>query len=345
MKKKNILIINAAALAAVVATAAISSFLIFRDRGTEGVSEETTEGQVVEETKWRAAADLSRAAFENLTKEDTLEVSGKTITFSSAWIKNPSTSDRQSVRIYEAEGNNLPLVVLVPGGTGDGSDFEKQGNNSDANRLAAEGFVVIVYSPLGTGESEGELNYQGFDDQDGLAAIIAAGKKLDNVKQDNIGLASFSYGVTGATGVLARYPDLEIKYYSDWEGPASRKTTTFGCKANRQQTKESAPGSFSCTDNDHWVEREASAFIQKAAVDFYWRIQQKKDHAQKSYEHTLEMMQAAADNIPWVKLNDGEVNAEYKSENELPIVENEQDFFGVHVIPHLVEMAAFSQSS
>lgn len=327
MNKKNILIISATALVAFAVAAAISSFLIFQKDETAG------------ETKWRAAADLSSAVFKNMTSGDTAEVNGETIALASGWIENPTTGDRQSVRVYEPNGNNLPLVVLTPGGTNDGSNFEKQGNNSDANRLAADGFVVIVYSPLGTGESEGELNYQGFDDQDGLAAIIAAGKKLGGVDPTNIGLASFSYGVTGGTGVLARYPNLEIKFYSDWEGPASRKTTTFGCKANKQQTKEHTPGSFSCADDGYWLEREASAFIKEATVDFYWRVQQAKDHAQESYEHTLEMMQAATGNISWVKLNDGEVNARYESEDELPIAENSRDFFGTYVIPHLVEMA------
>lgn len=331
MKNKNLFLIILAVVLVFVATAAGAYFFLFK---TSSVSENNNGNN-----EWRAAADLSKVSFENLETKNPFTYNNKTISFSSGLIKNPATSDKQRVRIYSPGGENLPLVVLVPGGTSDGTDFEKtKGGASEAVKLAAENFVVIVYSPLGTGRGEGEMNYQGFDDQDGLAAIVAAGKKLDGVDQNNIGLASFSYGVTGAAGVLARYPDLKIKFFSDWEGPSSRSFTSVGCR-NVAAVKKDTPGAFACDDEDHWFEREAASFIKEANVQYYWRIQQKEDHVQKTYGHTLEMAQAALGNVPWIKVNDGEINAKYNSETELPIVENDKDFFEVYALPHIIEMS------
>jgi hypothetical protein len=291
---------------------------------------------------WRQATDLSNSNFENLIQEKTYSYNNEAISFSSGRITNPATGDKQSIRIYSAinDGDGLPLVVLVSGGVNDGTEFEKdKGGATNAVKLAAEGFVVIVYSALGLGESAGEMNFQGFDDQDGLAAIVAAGKKLADVDTSKVGLASFSYGITGTTGVLARYPDLDIKFYSDWEGPTSRSFTSPGCSVKSEEIERTSPGSFSCADNAHWAEREAVKFIPEAHVQYYWRIQQEEDHVQSTYNHTLEILQAAVGKIPWVKLNDGEVNQQYKTESELNIVPNEKDVFGIYVIPHLKEMA------
>ncbi len=96
---------------------------------------------------------------------------------------------------------------------------------------------------------------------------------------------------------------------------------------------------FSCADNDHWSEREAATFIAGANVEYYWRIQQKEDHVQPTYDHTLEMINAAVGNIPWVKLNNGAVNAQY-SERTIPTVSSD-NYFTELVIPHIIEMAAF----
>lgn len=291
--------------------------------------------------EWRAAADLTNAEFENLTMLKTQAFNDQEIISYSGWITNPTTNDKQNVHLYFPKDKIfLPLVVLIPGGANDSSEFEKnKGSTNDATKLAAENFAVIVYSPLGLGTSKGQVNYQGFDDQDGLAAIIASGKKLDNVDPKNIGLASFSYGITGATGMLARYPDLNVKFFSDWEGPTSRFYTSVGCLYKGQPTSEPKPGAFLCSDEEHWAEREAVNFIKKAHVQYYWRIQRKKDHVQSTYGHTLEIMQAAVGNIPWIKLNDGEVNAEYTTEADLPLAEDNQDYFGAFALPHLKEMS------
>ncbi len=287
-----------------------------------------------------APADLSNAEFLDLESDSETKQTG--------FIENPTTGDRQSVRIYspEARANSAspsrPLVVIVAGGAGEGSGFEQgpEGKPNQAELLSEEGFTVIVFDALGVGESEGKQNFQGYADQDGLAAIVAAGKELPQVDSTNVGLASFSYGITNASGVLARYPELEIKFLSDWEGPSSREFTTVGCGTEKRVQKESvSPASMPCDLEEHWVQREAVNFIKDANVDYYWRIQQEKDHVQDTYGHTVEMIDAAVGNIAWVKLNDGEPNDTY-TEETVPTVSN-GNFFALYAIPHIVTMAEF----
>ena len=347
-KKNTVLTILGAAI--IISLTAAASYFFFTSENKTSIDTNNNNPPINvvdtpvddKETAWRTPANISNVSFENIELKNTYEYDNEKVSFYSGWIKNPATDDKQSVRIYSVadDGDGLLLVVLVPGGTNDGTDYEATPPNraSNAVQLAAEGFVVIVYSPLGTGESEGTMNYQGFDDQDGLAAIIAAGKKLEGIDTNNISIASFSYGITGATGVLARYPDLNIKFYSDWEGPSSRTFTSVDCRSGATKKPDSV-GSFSCDDSEHWAEREAVNFIKKANLKYYWRIQQEKDHVQKTYGHTLEMMKATVGNIPWVKLNDSEINPEYITEEDLDIVKNYPDYFGVYVIPHLKEMA------
>jgi len=272
------------------------------------------------------------------------ELSGA-VTVSSGWIENPTTGDLQSVRLYEPTSSGpYPLVILIPGGSGDGSSFERPNLDTkdqlpDTINLAHEGFIVVVYSPLGTGDSEGEVNYQGHDDQDGLAAIIAAAQALPQTDADNTGLASFSYGVTGAAGVLARYPELGVKYWSDWEGPSSRFYTTVGCPRSPSRDGDISPANFPCSDDAHWDEREASIFIQSLSLDYYWRIQEDRDHVQPSHDHTLEMLDGALENsnIQWVRVNDGEINTAYTADT-LPTVPN-TSHFPTYALPHIVELS------
>ena len=274
------------------------------------------------------------------------ELDGAIQTFS-AFVENPSTGDKQSVRLYEpAQKGTYPLVVLIPGGTGSGESFERTNlglsgeEPPDAFTLALEGFVVAVYDPLGTGSSQGDINYQGYDDQDGLAAIIRATQALSEVDEENTGLASFSYGVTGAAGVLARYPELGITFWSDWEGPSSRYFTTVGCaQGARSRPGAISPANFSCGDDAHWGEREAAAFMKTLSVDYYWRIQEVKDHVQSTYGHTIEMLNAAAANeeIDWFRVNDAQVNTTYTADS-LPTALS-LPHFSAFVLPHIIELS------
>ena len=256
-------------------------------------------------------------------------------------IENPSTGDKQSVRVYVPQGENLPAVIMIPGGVGSGAEFEKQNgaNPSDALTVAQAGFVTVVYDPLARGESDGEINFQGFDDQDGLSEVIKLAKNLPSVDENNLGLASFSYGVTAAAGVLARYPELGLKFWSDWEGPSSRSYTNPGCTGTLSPDRLPTPGAFPCEANDHWSEREAAEFIKTAQVEYYWRIQQIDDHVQDTYGHTVEMINNAIANanIKHVLLNDMSENTAVTATTIEP-VKNGPELI-LYTIPHLQIMA------
>lgn len=108
-----------------------------------------------------------------------------------------------------------------------------------------------------------------------------------------------------ASGALARYPDLPVKFLFDFEGPADRNDTG-GCDASKLgHLKDTA----SCDDETFWAEHEASTFIGGIKVP-YWRIQTKKDHVQPDYNHTIVMINAAlAGGVPAVYLNDSQISA------------------------------------
>lgn len=267
--------------------------------------------------------------------------SEKTIELFNGEITNPTTGDKQAYRIYTPSVDGLPAVILIPGGVGNGADFEKENGEfpSDAITVAKKGFVVVVYDPLGRGKSEGEINFQGYDDQDGLLAIIEMTKQFSYVDTENIGLASFSYGVTAAAGLLARYPDSGIKFWSDWEGPSSRSYTNPNCTGSLKDGELPTPGSFSCANDEYWLEREAAEFIKTAKVDYYWRIQQVDDHVQDTYAHTVEMVNNALSNdlIANVLLNDMPKNTAVTLETVEPAPNGPKLI--LYVIPHLLEMA------
>ncbi|PIV28710.1 MAG: hypothetical protein COS37_00360, partial [Anaerolineae bacterium CG03_land_8_20_14_0_80_58_20] len=124
------------------------------------------------------------------------------------WAVNPSSGSRLFVRVAYPRawnGELIPALVLVPGGTG-ATEPRK------AEALAAEGFLVIIFDPEGRGRSEGTEDYNGFIGQDGLAAVIEAATALPGLDANRYGLVSYSYGVTLATGALARHPDLPIDF-------------------------------------------------------------------------------------------------------------------------------------
>ncbi len=223
------------------------------------------------------------------------------------WVVNPSSGSRLYVRVQYPRGWNgkpLPALVLVPGGTG---VIEPR----KAETLATEGFLVIYFDPEGRGRSEGTEDHNGFIGQDGLAAVIEAATALPGLDATRYGLVSFSYGVTMATGALARHPDLPIDFYIDWEGPVNRTYTTVNCGRNRADGIQWQ----ACEDNAWWSEREALTFIADVQVP-YQRIQSQKDHVQSQNTHTIEIVNAAvAGDVPWVRLNEYPANSMYDAAN------------------------------
>lgn len=210
------------------------------------------------------------------------------------WVINPASGSRLFVQVLYPrgwDGGLIPVLVLVPGGTGT-TDERK------ASRLAAEGFSVILFDPEGRGRSEGTEDYNGFIGQDGLAAVIQAAASLPGLDPERFGLVSYSYGVTMAAGALARHPDLPIDFFIDWEGPVQREYTS-GCNPQPQGHIHWR----SCEDDVWWSEREALTFITQVNIP-YQRIQSQADHVQPNNQHAIDIVNAAvAGGLPWVRLN------------------------------------------
>jgi pimeloyl-ACP methyl ester carboxylesterase len=221
------------------------------------------------------------------------------------WVTNPTSGAALYVKIITPsnwDGTPLPTLILVPGGLGDSTDFE--GDNRSVQSMADDsGYTIVLFDPDGRGQSEGEEDKNGHIHQDGLAQIIHTIKDLPEVDSAQIGLVSYSYGVTMASGVLARYPNLPIQFYMDWEGPANREYTTHGCAQDLPGIGDTQ-GMASCDDEAFWTEREAETFIAEILVP-YQRLQFENDHSQDEPTHGLVMVNAAvAGTSPWVRLND-----------------------------------------
>lgn len=213
------------------------------------------------------------------------------------WVTNPTSEAKLYTQVFypnDWNGNDaLPTLVLMPGGIAE-SDPQKAAN------LARQGFLVIIFDADGRGKSEGTEDYNGYTTQDGLAAVINAATSLPGLDTARYGLVSYSYGVTAASGALARYPDLPIDFYIDWEGPVDRNYTTTGCGQNRAEGIQWQP----CTDNAWWAECEAVNFIGSVRVP-YQRVQSQSDHVQPNNNHAIDIINAAmAGGVPWVRLNE-----------------------------------------
>lgn len=255
-----------------------------------------------------------RATAERIPVSSDLLPADETNTY---WVVNPTSGARLFVRVFYPAGWNgesLPALVLVPGGTGTTEPRK-------AEALAAEGFLVIIFDPEGRGRSEGTEDYNGFIGQDGLAAVIEAAAALPGLDANRYGLVSYSYGVTLATGALARHPDLPIDFYIDWEGPVDRAYSTVGCGKNRADKIQWQP----CDDNAWWLEREAMNFIANVQVP-YQRIQSQKDHVQPANNHAIDIVNAAvAAGLPWARLNEYPANQTYDAANPPAMLPDSMD--------------------
>ncbi|MBI4630611.1 MAG: hypothetical protein HY740_02640 [Chloroflexi bacterium] len=233
-------------------------------------------------------------------------------------VTNPTSGVKLFVRVYSPVRSALsPVLVLVPGGKGDSNDFR-----NDPNDLTGAGFVVVTFDPDGRGQSAGTEDNNGSIHQDGLAAVIRFAATLVNVDKNKIGVATYSYGITMGSGVLARYPDLPVKFLIDWEGPANRNDTG-GCTTPKSGHLQ---GVYACTDEAAWSQREAVSFIGKLKIP-YQRIQSEKDHAQPDAHHAVTMINAAlaAGGVPLIKLNDTKITQKIDLKSLPPLISESQE--------------------
>lgn len=233
-------------------------------------------------------------------------------------VTNPTSNAKLFVRVYSPVRSALsPVLVLVPGGKGDSTDFQ-----NDPNDLVSAGFVVVTFDPDGRGQSAGTEDNNGSIHQDGLAAVVRFAATLVNVDKNKIGVATYSYGITMGSGTLARYPDLPVKLLIDWEGPANRNDTG-GCTTPKSGHLQ---GVYACTDEAAWSQREAVSFIGKLKIP-YQRIQSEKDHAQPDAHHAVTMINAAlaAGGIPLIKLNDAKITQKIDLKSLPPLIPESQE--------------------
>jgi pimeloyl-ACP methyl ester carboxylesterase len=255
-------------------------------------------------------------------------------------VTNPANGASLSVYVNTPANSSspLPALILVPGGSGDSSSFRKP--NNEFQTYPQNGYVVIVFDPDGRGESGGKEDYDGFIQQDGLAAVIEFAATLPQVDSQRIGLISYSYGITMASGALARHPDLPVQFLIDWEGPANRNDTG-GCDPGKLgHLKDVAP----CTDEAFWSQREASTFIAQIRVP-YQRIQSEKDHVQPDNTHAILMINnAVTGGVPWVRLNDLPPNQTYDPANPPAMLSEEKSrVLSALVLKYIQEMFEMEQ--
>ncbi len=227
-------------------------------------------------------------------------------------VINPASGAALYVAVFYPDDwdgqGKLPAIVLVPGGNGDSSAFARPSPGGATVEIVNQaGYVAVLFDPDGRGRSGGTENYNGFIHQDGLAEVIRFAATLPGVDPANIGLVTYSYGITMGAGALARHPDLPVRFLIDWEGPANRNDTG-GCDgAGLGHLGDVA----SCSDEAFWAEREASTFIGQIHVP-YQRLQSQTDHVQPDSAHAILMVNNAVNGgVPWVRLNNELPNQTY----------------------------------
>lgn len=213
-------------------------------------------------------------------------------------VQNPTSGVDWFVQALIPFGNGTsryPALVLVPGGSSAGTQAFRP---PEVTRYTDLGFVSFVFDPDGRGRTGGTEDNNGFTHQDGLRAVIEAAATHPRTN-GRVVVASFSYGVTMASGTLARYPQLPVDFFMDWEGPANRDDTG-GCDGAGLGHLQS----FGCTDETFWAEREASTFMRSVEVP-YQRLQTERDHVQPDNLHALLLVNNATEgSSPWTRLND-----------------------------------------
>ncbi|MBF0516052.1 MAG: hypothetical protein HQK97_02880 [Nitrospirae bacterium] len=229
------------------------------------------------------------------------------------WINNPGGADIYA-HVHRpvaaaSGGAGLPGVIIVPGGGSPGTAYDGF-TEVTADDVAALGAVVLHYDPSGRGKTAGEEDYWGGNHQRELSAVIERFFAIDGINCENVGVLSFSIGITIAAGALCRFPvgGCQIKYLFDWEGPSNRVNIT------KNDTHEPLL-KFHMSNNEFWAEREAASFIGGITCD-YFRYQASTDHMQGAYKgHAIELLNKATqgrarssrcnDNLPNIYYEDG----------------------------------------
>jgi hypothetical protein len=269
-----------------------------------------------------------------LIAESSRDVDGVTVIKEDYIITNPTTEAELDVSVFSPSTGKHPGVILVPGGTGSKEDFleekKEYGDVTSPEMFAAEGFIIIIFSADGRGESTGTEDYNGYAQQDGLYEIYRFLTTLENVDEEKSGIVSYSYGIAMASGMIGRYqPDL--LYYIAWEGPPDRWFVSHECGGVRG----AVPDDITCDDEAYWEEREALRFVPYFPVDHFIIVQRENDHARDDFFHSLTTNNYAINYLDWVRVNDGTINQEYTLDT-FPALEGKD--FQTHILEYVKEL-------
>ncbi len=261
-------------------------------------------------------------------------------------VVNPSSGCSLYVHIHRpanaGPGNRVPGVVCVRGGTGFGSSLDTTSLPDD---IASDGFAFLHFDPDGRGQSGAyPENYGGYVHQDGLHACLALLASRPYVDTSRLGIYTRSYGVTMASGMIARHAEPRVKFLLDFEGPADRSQT---CQDS---------GGFVPVPADSeafWQEREAARFMTQVPAA-YLRIQTAVDHNSEipDNRHCIQLIDSAtavpyggAGISPWTRVNDSAMNRSnqvyiptfFTTPRWIPETEEPQNF--IRVLLYLHELA------
>ena len=207
------------------------------------------------------------------------------------WLTNRS-GYRIFAEIHEPADRELrPGVLLVPGAGKSGRQFAGVGGLLGADEVAAAGYRVVRFDPVGRGQSWGHDDFCGLEGQDSCRAVLDFLHARRGVDRGRVGVVSFSMGLSLAAPVLAREGRrLGTRALIDWEGPADR--------TGLQALGDLPPAAQAARDDDpeqFWALREPLAFIGDLSCA-YVRLQGRVDHAlgDSGQLQALSLVRAAA---------------------------------------------------
>ena len=186
------------------------------------------------------------------------------------------------------------------------------------------------------GRSAGEEAYNGATHQAGLAAVVAHAAGLPRVDAKGAVVAAFCFGATMAIGALARCPDLPVRLFIDWEGPADRNDVLAGKEVlgwKLPRASDAAPW---------WDGREAVRLIQGVRAP-YLRVEGRPNHLRVGPEGCLALVDRAVNRPqvfgvdPWTRVNGNRVNRRWTEADQprwLPRLPAE-----TAILPYLAELA------
>ena len=261
------------------------------------------------------------------------EKGGYSVEVEEGYLVTTDDGHKLYVRIYKPAGNGpYAAVVFVPGGLGAGVMGPASLEAREIG-VAEYGVVEVYFNAPGRGPppytSEGEGDCNGYVDQDALRCVVEYVKSLDYVDPENVGILSFSYGVTMAAGCVGRYPDL-VKFYIDAEGPSH---SVLACcdylgAEHRADTHDNLFNHYSAgydpspENVEWWKQREAFRYIE-SFHGAYLRLQGERGHMQPevSDDYPAKLMNnvAVLGKPWWVRINfDNPVNKLYGVHEPIP---------------------------